>query len=47
VQAIGEALRYATDHAQAITLPQQPYGHQTPQGQGDPVRGWTLSDPPA
>lgn len=44
---VGEALRYATYYAQAITLHQSPYGRQTPQVAGDPVRGWTLADPPA
>jgi hypothetical protein len=44
---IGEALRYATYYAQVITWTQQPYGRQTPQVEGDPVRGWTLADPPA
>lgn len=44
---IGEALRYSTYYAQAITLGQKPYGRQTPQVAGDPVRGWTLADPPA
>lgn len=44
---MGEALRFATYYAQAITLNQKPYGRQTPQSAGDPVRGWTLADPPA
>ena len=44
---VGEALRYATYYAQAITLRQRPYGRQTPQVAGDPVRGWTLENPPA
>ncbi len=44
---VGEALRYATYYAQAITLHQRPYGRQTPQVAGDPVRGWTLNNPPA
>jgi hypothetical protein len=44
---VGEALRYATHYAQAITWEQRPYGKQTPQVEGDPVRGWTLADPPA
>jgi hypothetical protein len=44
---VGEALRYSTYYAQAITLHQSPYGRQTPQVAGDPVRGWTLADPPA
>ena len=44
---VGEALRYAHllragDHAR-----QRPYGRQTPQVAGDPVRGWTLDNPPA
>jgi hypothetical protein len=43
----GEALRYATYYAQAITRGQRPYGPQSPQVAGDPVRGWTLADPPA
>ena len=44
---IGESLRYATYYAQKITRDQQPYGRQTPQVEGDPVRGWTLDAPPA
>lgn len=44
---VGEALRYATYYAQVITWTQRPYGRQTPQAEGDPVRGWTLADPPA
>lgn len=44
---VGEALRWSTYHAQAITLGQEPYGRQTPQVAGDPVLGWTLADPPA
>jgi hypothetical protein len=44
---IGEALRYAAYYAQAITRGQRPYGPQSPQAAGDPVRGWTLADPPA
>jgi hypothetical protein len=44
---IGEALRYATYYAQVITWKQRPYGRQIPQVEGDPVRGWTLADPPA
>lgn len=47
ITTVGEALRYSTYYAQAITLRQEPYGRQTPQVAGDPVRGWTLSDPPA
>ena len=43
----GEALRYATYYAQSITRGQRPYGPQTPQVAGDPIRGWTLADPPA
>ena len=43
----GEALRYASYYAHAITRDQRPYGPQTPQVAGDPVRGWTLADPPA
>jgi hypothetical protein len=44
---VGEALRYASYYATAITRDQRPYGPQTPQVAGDPVRGWTLADPPA
>ncbi len=44
---MGEATRYATYYAQVITLSQRPHGRQTPQVEGDPVRGWTLADPPA
>ena len=44
---VGEALRYATYYAQSVTLRQRPYGRQTPQVAGDPVRGWTLENPPA
>jgi hypothetical protein len=44
---MGEALRYATYYAQSITWLQRPHGKQTPQVEGDPVRGWTLADPPA
>ncbi len=44
---IGEALRYATYYAQKVTRDQRPYGRQTPQVEGDPVRGWTLDAPPA
>lgn len=44
---VGEALRYAQYYAQAVTLRQTPYGRQTPQLAGDPVRGWTLDRPPA
>ena len=47
VTTVGEALRWATYYAQAITLHQQPHGRQTPQVAGDPVRGWTLDNPPA
>jgi len=43
----GEALRYATYYAHAITRTQTPYGPQIPQVAGDPVRGWTLDAPPA
>ena len=43
----GEALRYAAYYAHALTRGQQPYGPQTPQVAGDPIRGWTLADPPA
>jgi hypothetical protein len=43
----GEALRYASYYAQSITSGQRPYGAQTPQVEGDPIRGWTLADPPA
>ena len=44
---IGEALRFGSYYAQAITFNQQPHGRQTPQAAGDPVRGWTLATPPA
>lgn len=44
---VGEALRYGTHYAQAITLTQEPYGRQTPQVAGSMVRGWDLSGPPA
>jgi hypothetical protein len=44
---VGEALRYATYYAQVVSWTQQPYGRQIPQVLGDPVRGWTLADPPA
>jgi hypothetical protein len=44
---VGEALRYSTYYAQAITLHQEPYGRQTPQVAGYAVRGWTLDNPPA
>jgi hypothetical protein len=44
---VGEALRYAAYYAQAVTLHQRPYGRQSPQVAGDPVRGWTLENPPA
>lgn len=44
---IGETLRYSTYYAQRITWNQRPYGRQIPQAEGDPVRGWTLADPPA
>ncbi|MGB8650160.1 MAG: caspase family protein, partial [Mycobacteriales bacterium] len=47
ITTVGEALRYAGYYAQAVTLRQRPYGRQTPQVAGDPVRGWTLADPPA
>ncbi|MCU1671905.1 MAG: peptidase caspase catalytic subunit p20 [Frankiales bacterium] len=43
----GEALRYASYYAHAITRGQRPYGPQTPQVAGDEVRGWTLDAPPA
>jgi hypothetical protein len=43
----GEAFRYASYYAQAITQTQRPYGPQTPQVAGDEIRGWTLADPPA
>jgi hypothetical protein len=43
----GEALRYATYYAQALTRDQTPYGPQSPQVAGDPIRGWTLDAPPA
>ncbi|MBC7374973.1 MAG: caspase family protein [Frankiales bacterium] len=44
---VGEALRYATYYAQAITLGQRPHGRQTPQTAGAGDLGWTLADPPA
>lgn len=44
---IGEALRYASYYAHSITMGQRPYGPQIPQVLGDPIRGWTLADPPA
>jgi hypothetical protein len=44
---VGEAIRYATYYAQAITLYQRPYGRQTPQRKGFDVLGWTLANPPA
>ncbi|MBK5305995.1 MAG: caspase family protein [Frankiaceae bacterium] len=44
---IGEALRYASYYAHAITRGQRPHGPQSPQVAGDPIRGWTLADPPA
>lgn len=44
---IGEATRYAAYYANAMTRGQRPYGPQTPQVAGDPIRGWTLADPPA
>jgi hypothetical protein len=44
---VGEALRFSTYYAQAITFHQKPYGRQTPQVFGDPVLGWTLANPPA
>lgn len=44
---VGEALRWSSYHAQAITLGQEPHGRQSPQVAGDPVLGWTLADPPA
>ena len=44
---VGEAIRYATYYAEAITLGQRPYGPQTPVSAGDSVRGWTLDAPPA
>jgi hypothetical protein len=43
----GEALRYASYYAHAITRTQVPHGPQTPQVAGDPIRGWTLDAPPA
>ena len=47
IATVGEALRYAAYYSQAITIRQTPYGRQTPQVAGDPVRGWTLDNPPA
>ena len=47
VVTMGEALRYAKYYAHSITLGQRPYGPQTPEVFGDPIRGWTLDAPPA
>jgi hypothetical protein len=47
ITTVGEALRYGQYYSQAITLHQRPHGRQTPQIAGDPVRGWTLDNPPA
>ncbi len=47
VTTVGEAIRFAAYWAQAVTLRQRPHGRQSPQVAGDPVRGWTLSNPPA
>jgi hypothetical protein len=47
ITTVGEALRWGTYYSQAITLRQRPHGRQTPQVAGDPVRGWTLDNPPA
>ncbi|MCU1602919.1 MAG: hypothetical protein JWO22_3628 [Frankiales bacterium] len=47
VTTVGEALVWGQYYAQAITLRQTPHGRQTPQIAGDPVRGWTLENPPA
>lgn len=47
VTTVGESLRWAGYWAQAVTLNERPYGRQTPQVKGDPVRGWTLANPPA
>jgi len=47
VTTVGEALRFAAYWAQAVTLHQKPHGRQSPQFAGDPVRGWTLANPPA
>jgi hypothetical protein len=47
VVTMGEALRYSRYYAQVITHDQTPYGRQTPQVEGDLVRGWTLDAPPA
>ena len=44
---MGEAIRYATYYAHRLTVYQTPNGPQIPQSAGDPVRGWTLADPPA
>ncbi|MCW2620634.1 MAG: hypothetical protein JWL64_236, partial [Frankiales bacterium] len=47
VVTMGEALRYSRYFAQVVTLTQTPYGRQSPQVEGDLVRGWTLDAPPA
>jgi hypothetical protein len=47
VTTVGEAIRYAAYWAQAVTLRQRPNGRQSPQAAGDPVRGWTVANPPA
>lgn len=47
VTTVGEAIRFATYWAQAVTMHQRPHGRQTPQSAGDKVRGWTLANPPA
>ena len=44
---VGEALRWSRYYAQLMTKAQRPHGRQTPQLEGDPVRGWTLDSPPA
>jgi hypothetical protein len=47
VTTVGEAIRFASYWAQAVTLHQYPHGRQSPQSAGDPVRGWTVANPPA
>lgn len=47
VTTVGEAMVWAGYWAQAVTLNERPYGRQSPQVKGDPVRGWTLANPPA
>jgi len=47
VTTVAEAAVWAGYWAQAVTLNERPYGRQSPQMKGDPVRGWTLANPPA